>query len=191
MKKISATRDQIIDTLKSGEIVFAADSEGDFLLGQGIIMHDNRPEYASRGRKREQKLYDYGDCSTTWYVDYAKSFEFQVGDICEFGGVEGVVTEVLKAPEHEYPVIWKTFCDEHEAGFTLDGNFCSWHTKPLLNFIRRPKKKVKKTVEIVTWVEVDEQGKILGVSTSDACKTQLGSKIVKSTATTEIEVEEE
>ena len=190
MKQINATRDQIIEMLKSGEIVFAAYCEGDFLFGRGIILHDNKPTYALRHRERGSDLCAYGGEATYWFVDYAKPVEFQVGDICEFGGVEGVVTEVLKAPEHEYPVTWKTFCDEHEAGFTLDGNFCSWHTKPLLNFIRRPKKKVKKTIEIVTWVEVSEHGKVLGVSTSDAVKTQPGSKLVKSIATTEIEVEE-
>ena len=188
MKKINATRDEIIKMLESGEIVFAACREDNFLLGKGIILYDSEPAYALRNREREYGLIDYGRLSTEWYVDYAKPIEFQVGDICEFGGVEGVVEGVREEARCKYPVLWGSICGNHKGSFTLNGKLHDWHTKPLLNFIRRPKKK--KTIEIVTWVEVSEHGKVLGVSTSDACVAQPGRKLLKSIATTEIEVEE-
>lgn len=191
MKKINATRDEIIKMLESGEIVFAAKSEDDFLLGRGVILYDNNPAYALSHRVRESSLIDYGRGRTNWYVDYAKPFEFKLGDICEFGGVEGKIKEVRDVTQYKYPVLWKSSCEKPGNSFTLDGRLYSWHTKPLLNFIRCSKKKVKKTIEVVTWVEVDESGKVIGVSTSKECKTQLGRKIIKSIATTEIEVEEE
>lgn len=72
-----------------------------------------------------------------------KPFEFQVGDIVEFGGVEGIVTEVNK--QYKYPV-WVKF-SESEGGtsFTLDGRYCTNHTKPLLNLVSRKEKRVVKS----------------------------------------------
>ena len=189
MKKINATRDQIIEMLKSGEIVFAADCEDGFLRGQGIIMYDNKPAYARRSREREADLINYGGCSTSWFVDYGKPFEFKVGDICEFGGVEGVIGEVRDVAGFRYPVIWKSICGNGTC-FTLDGRQYKWHTKPLLNFIRRPKKKVKKTIEIVTWVEVDSGGSVVRAHHAMPPIMNNKNKLLKSIATTEIEVEE-
>ena len=191
MKKINATRDEIIKMLESGEIVFAACREDNFLLGKGIILYDSEPAYALRNREREYGLIDYGRFSTEWYVDYAKPFEFQVGDICEFGGVEGVISEVRDVAQHKYPVFWKPFCDNPGVRFTLDGKLYKWHTKPLLNLIRRPKKKVKKTIEFVTWVIASESGALIGVYDKvPDFGMHPNWKLLKSFATTEIEVEE-
>lgn len=69
-------------------------------------------------------------------------FQFQVGDIVEFGGVEGKVVlcdnsniEVeLKAGEKSY--------------FTSDGRYSISNLKPLLNLVSRPKKKEKRVVKV-------------------------------------------
>lgn len=191
MKKINATRDEIVKMLESGEIVFAADSEDHFLVGQGIILYGNKPAYSFRHWERELELPRYyGRKITVWYVDCAKPFEFQVGDICEFGGVEGVISEVRDVPEYKYPVFWKSICENHGNFFTLDGRLATWHSKPLLNFIRRPKKK--KTIEIVTWVVASESGALVGVyDKAPDFGMHPNWKLLKSIATTEIEVEEE
>ena len=69
--------------------------------------------------------------------------KFQIGDIVEYGGVEGTITEINK--KCTYP-IFSMFGDPKTVyTFTMDGKFDVGHTKPLLSFVRRPKKKVKKT----------------------------------------------
>ncbi len=189
MKKINATRDEIVKMLESGEIVFAADSEDHFLLGQGIILYDDKPAYAFRYRKRESNLIAYGRSSTAWYVDYAKPFEFETGDEAEYGGVMGTV-EIAGVGSH-MSAVWTSSCGKHVEWFSRAGYQYEWHTKPLLNFIRRPKKKVKKTVEVVTWVEVDSEGSIVRAHHAMPTVMSNQNKLLKSIATTEIEVEEE
>lgn len=62
--------------------------------------------------------------------------EFQVGDIVEFGGEEGVISRIQN--NEEYCIYVDTISNNHE--FTIDGKYFINHTKPLLNFVSRPKK---------------------------------------------------
>jgi hypothetical protein len=78
------------------------------------------------------------------------SFEFKVGDRVEFGGLEGVVLREDHSRKYSLYVDLKGEVDSH--WFTSDGRIDVRHTKPLLNLIERPKKKVKKTME--AWANV-------------------------------------
>ena len=96
---------------------------------------------------------------------------------------------VLVYSEAKYPVVWKSICEIYGITFTPDGRLLDWHTKPLLNFIRRPKKK--KTIEIVTWVVATKDGVLIGVyDKAPDFGMHPNRQILKSIATTEIEVEE-
>lgn len=68
-------------------------------------------------------------------------FQFQVGDIVEFGGVEG---EVVLFDGKHIKVELKT---DEGYYFTSDGRLSTRHLKPLLNLVRRPKKKEKRVVK--------------------------------------------
>jgi hypothetical protein len=78
--------------------------------------------------------------------------EFQVGDVVSYGGLIGKISEIRK--ESEYPILVNfdpiddnTMIDT----FTLDGRYKYYHTEPLLKFVSRRKKKVKKEVSINAW----------------------------------------
>ena len=62
--------------------------------------------------------------------------KFKVGDIVEFGGLEGVVV-FNKNINREYPIRVK-FEEYKYEHFTEDGRFYKDHTKPLLNLVERP-----------------------------------------------------
>lgn len=82
---------------------------------------------------------------------------FKVGDIVEFGGNQGVVISDTATPPHQ--ILAEFDADTPTATyhyFTSDGRFSVKHTKPLLNLVERPKKKVKKTLEI--WANVYKDG---------------------------------
>lgn len=187
MKKIEATRDEIIKMLKSGEIVFATVSELGFKIGHGIIW-DECAVICNDKRRYSYRLGSNWKHATEWYVEEAKPFEFQVGDICEFGGVEGVI--VMIRVGCSFPIHWVPNAGGPTCSFTVDGRYQTWHTKPLLNFIRRPKKKVKKTTEIVTWVEVDKEGLVVCTHSTAPYAINNRCQLLKSIATTEIEVDE-
>lgn len=78
-----------------------------------------------------------------------EKFEFQLGDIVEFGGLKGFVKNsrygdklVVEFSPPDYGVFYEIFSRE--------GLYQIYHTEPLLKLIERPKKKkmVKKTVEM-------------------------------------------
>lgn len=70
--------------------------------------------------------------------------EFQVGDIVEYGGAEGVVTDVSES-EKEFPVLVNF--NNFFRSFTKEGMFEVFHTEPLLKLVSRPKKKEKRLVK--------------------------------------------
>lgn len=70
--------------------------------------------------------------------------EFKVGDIVEFGGLEGEVAKMFDL-QCEYPVKVKLSSGE-DVYFTIDGKLNSSHTKPLLKKVKETKKK--KTVRV-------------------------------------------
>ncbi len=76
-----------------------------------------------------------------------EKFEFRDGDVVNFGGVVG---EVTLSESKDYPVKIKNSNGLHLESFTIDGRLYTDHTEPLLKLVSRPKKKVKKTVEV--WV---------------------------------------
>lgn len=83
-----------------------------------------------------------------YYSDYRfelvqEPFHFQVGDIVEFGGLEGEVTKIYRSDIYPLQV---TLSSGREY-FTLDGKWRKSHTKPLLNLVSRPKKKEKRIVK--------------------------------------------
>ncbi len=90
--------------------------------------------------------------------------KFQVGDIVEYVGIRGKVLTVEGTLQYPLGV---TFTNNKEVSFTRDGKERDWHSYPLLSFISRPKKKIKKTV----WVGVGQDHSCDGVikySTSSA-----------------------
>lgn len=80
--------------------------------------------------------------NTSYFEKVEKSFEFKVGDIVSFGGVEGIVREIIT--NHSYPVK-VSYHNGWVDGFTIDGKIHNWQTEPLLKLIKRPKNKIKKT----------------------------------------------
>jgi hypothetical protein len=80
-----------------------------------------------------------------------ENFEWQVGDIGEAFGVRGVVVGINCMGS--YPI-----CVRFENGryiyFTKDSKWYDWHKKPSLIFIERPKKKVRKVIEVKRWINV-------------------------------------
>ncbi len=105
------------------------------------------------------------ECSHRPVVESASQkagFQFQDGDIVEFGGLVDVVR--INTEEKLFPVYAVA------EKFTLDGKLYDHHNKPLLVLIERPKKKAKKTIEY--WVNVYASGPV-GIhkskETADGC----------------------
>lgn len=71
------------------------------------------------------------------------SNEFQIGDIVEAFGVRGSVV----IPENDYVKV-----EFNDVGFVNffypDGRYCEWHKEPSLKLIERPKKMVRKEVDV-------------------------------------------
>ena len=85
-----------------------------------------------------------------------EKFEWQVGDIGEAFGVRCEVLEIKR--NAEYPVVVRIL-EGIETGLTLlFTKDYVWHKKPSLIFIERPKKKVKKTIEVKRWMNVYQDG---------------------------------
>ena len=84
-----------------------------------------------------------------------ENFEWQFGDIGEAFGVRCEVLEIKR--NAKYPVVVRLL-EGTDPGliilFTLDGREQTWHKAPSLIFIERPKKKVKKTIEVKRWMNV-------------------------------------
>ena len=81
-----------------------------------------------------------------------RTFEFQEGDICSFGGVKGTISYFPY--NYEYPICLNYENDSHYDVFTRDGKARTFHSEPSLLFLERPtkKKKVTKTVEV--WINI-------------------------------------
>jgi len=120
-----------------------------------------------------------------------ENFEWQVGDIGEAFGVRCEVLEIKR--NAEYPVIVRIL-EGVETGLTLlFTKDYAWHKKPSLIFIERPKKKVKKTIEVKVWANIYESGgKSLFYQKEDADKYASDGRIAcfELTGSYEIEVEE-
>src|SRR5690554_862777 len=83
------------------------------------------------------------DSSRFELVNESNTFEFQLGDIVEFGGLEGKVDSISRSVEYPIRVILENGEWDY---FTTDGRLHTYHTKPLLNLVSRPKKKEKRIV---------------------------------------------
>lgn len=81
-----------------------------------------------------------------------KPFEFQVGDIVSFGGVEGVVEENLS--NSDYPIRVK-FINGVRKGFTFDGRYDVDHTESLLKLVSRPQMNFRKDHEYLKNVLIE------------------------------------
>ena len=77
-------------------------------------------------------------------VNESNTFEFQVGDIVEFGGLEGKVDSIKESMIYPIQV---TFENGSLVHFLTDGRLLTSHTKPLLNLVSRPKKKEKRVIK--------------------------------------------
>lgn len=75
--------------------------------------------------------------------------KFEVGDIVDWMGVEGVVKEILGFPNdgHVYVDFYQA---DMKQGFHPDGKLYGFHKEPSLKLIKKAKKKI--TVEC--WVNV-------------------------------------
>jgi len=80
-----------------------------------------------------------------------ENFEWQVGDIGEAFGVRCEVVGIDCMGGYPICVIFE---NGRRICFTKDSKLYEWHKKPSLIFIERPKKKVKKVVEVKRWVNV-------------------------------------
>jgi len=113
---------------------------------------------------------------------------FKVGDICDFMGLECVVTEIEN--NSDCPVKVGVEGDWH-YWFLADGRFLERHTKPSLVLKHRPRKKRK--IEIVRWVNVYKNcvGPTLWSTREDADKRSYPNRIACVQVTGEAEIEEE
>ena len=126
-------------------------------------------------------------------------FEFEVGDIVEFGGIRGVVKKHdLRFEPYLIYVEFNNILSGTNALFTKDGHFSTKLAEPLLKLIERPKKKkmVKKTIEV--WANIYDdgcitiiQGPSLSLSRQQAEKCSMSGRIACVKLTGEYEVEEE
>lgn len=152
MKQINATRDEIVEMLKKGEIVFASKKEASFEEGHGITKHG----YCLEGRRAESRLIAYGENCTRWFVEYPnqenttpEELEFREGDI-----VEHVVTGeqyILRGCSGMSPE-YVLATTKGEYTFDRFGRVLSSYKYPSIRLIKRPKKQKK--IEIVWWVNV-------------------------------------
>jgi hypothetical protein len=109
--------------------------------------------------------------------------EFKVGDVVSFGGVEGVIEKIFDNDHYPIRVFFK---DGGYARFNSDGYYLYWHKEPLLKFVSRPKKKVKKDI----WINVFPNGKTASYeSESDANALTSLSRIACVKTTIEYEAE--
>lgn len=71
MKKITATRGQIVEMLKKGEIFFASvdDILNDFPRGKGIKIHEGDPYFCAQRSEPRGPLVEYGKEDTAWIVE--------------------------------------------------------------------------------------------------------------------------
>lgn len=75
MTKIESTQEKIKEMLRSGEIVFATISKGQFDKGQGVIFSDGQLRFCVRERIPYNLLHQFLRDSTEFYVEYAKEKE--------------------------------------------------------------------------------------------------------------------
>ncbi len=68
--------------------------------------------------------------------------KYQIGDVVSFGGDIGIVTTLYPTDDCPLRVCFKE--SDMVEYFTLDGRYSLKHTEPLLKFISRPIKKVKR-----------------------------------------------
>jgi hypothetical protein len=117
--------------------------------------------------------------------------DFQVGDIVEFGGIRGVVF-INTMSKYPVSVVFDSE-DLYAEDFTIDGRLYEEHISPLLVLIERPKKKIKKTIDVSAWMNVYNDG------FTGLFKTELGAEqhahsriaCAELKGSYEIEVEEE
>lgn len=72
--------------------------------------------------------------------------KFQVGDIVRWCGVGGKITSIDDLAT--YPIGVKFEDPNRIDSFTSDGRYADWHKAPSLELIERPKKRVKKWVNL-------------------------------------------
>lgn len=85
-------------------------------------------------------------------INLYKLEQFQVGDIVEAFGVTGKVTNLLPTSEFPVEVSFELPFGKRYEAFTSDGKLYDWHQEPVLKFISRPKKKVRKDGEV--WINI-------------------------------------
>lgn len=89
---------------------------------------------------------------------------FQIGDIVEWCGVEGVVRLLDASPTYPLKV---EFQDTHKISFTPDGRFFIWHIKPSLVLVSG-KRKVKKIKKV--WLNMNLNEEVFAYRSDDLAK---------------------
>lgn len=141
---------------KVGDKVKCIDTEGVTCITKGNVY-----EVSDVGRFGDDivRIIDDNGYKVSYYDHrfelVQEPFHFQIGDIVEFGGVEGKVTS--NKPSQTYS-IFVEFNNESCSFFTSDGKYDKSHTKPLLNLVSRPKKKEKRVVKLYAFY--DKSGKL-------------------------------
>jgi hypothetical protein len=77
---------------------------------------------------------------------------FKIGDVVEFGGEEGAVSDIHTSKNNSYfpiEVKFKSF----STLFTAKGHYLIGHTKPLLNFVSRSEEYI--TVDGIKYKRVE------------------------------------
>lgn len=87
-------------------------------------------------------------------------FPLQMGDKVQMGEMIG---EVTKVQTHWAWVSWNGISETKTAIFTINGLMFDFHPAPALIIIDRPRKKVKKTLDL--WVNIYEWG-------TETCETK-------------------
>lgn len=101
-----------------------------------------------------------------------ETFEFQVGDIVEFGGIEGVIVSLSNNSPYPLEVTLEGVEDPFEE-FTLDGRMFTYHKKPLLNLVKRPVKKLELSADEIT-AAISRYKLIIGNKSLNAIMRDLG-----------------
>ena len=87
-------------------------------------------------------------------LTHVHKFEFSKGDIVEFGGIEGVVINDKENVKYKIKVkLTIDECTSYFVYFTADGMLFMYHTKPLLNLIKRPDDEI--TVDGVKYKRIE------------------------------------
>lgn len=130
-----------------------------------VEYEDRTTSYATDGR-----LYtgdDFPDIELLEPKTDAIPFPLQVGDVVDYGGLQGTVVDVYNNSLAQVAEVISI--NKRRTDFYLDGTTMQGQTKPVVTIVSRPKKKVKKKLE--GWVNIYKDGHCLYPNKESADRT--------------------